>query len=86
MCAKQTVEAQLVIAENMISVGHCVIPLSKGFYLIAQSFRWDFNPRSILATHAFNLIRIKRSWHYTEGGSKIVGVERVSVTKQIPSK
>ena len=29
--AKLTVEAQLVIAENTISVGQCVIPLSKGF-------------------------------------------------------
>ena len=28
--AKLTIEAQLVIAENMISVGHCVITLSKG--------------------------------------------------------
>ena len=28
--AKLTVEARLVIAENTISVGHCVIPLSKG--------------------------------------------------------
>ena len=26
--AKLTVEAQLVIAENTVSVGHCVIPLS----------------------------------------------------------
>ena len=29
--AKLTVEAQLVIKENMTSVGHCVIPLCKGF-------------------------------------------------------
>ena len=28
--AKLTVEAQVVKAENTISVGHCVIPLGKG--------------------------------------------------------
>ena len=28
--AKLTMGAQLMIAENTISVGHCVIPLSKG--------------------------------------------------------
>ena len=27
-----------------------------------------------------NLVGIKKSWHSTEGGSVIVGVERVSVT------
>ena len=49
-------------------------------------FRWDFKPRSILTTtHAFDLVIIKRSWHSTEGGSDVVGVERVSVTKQILS-
>ena len=50
-----------------------------------QSFRWDFKPRSILAAHAFNLVGIKRSLHSTEGGAEIVGVEKVRVTKQIPS-
>ena len=48
------------------------------------SFGWDFKPRFILATHAFDLVGIKRSWHSTQGGSVIVGVERVSY-KQIPS-
>ena len=46
-------------------------------------FGWDFKSRTILATHTFDLVDIKRSWHSTEGGSVIVGVERVSVTKQI---
>ena len=53
-----------MIAENTISV--------RDLYLIAQSFRWDFKPRSILATHAFDLVGIKRSWHFTEGGSVIM--------------
>ena len=55
--AKLTVEAQLVIAESTISVGQCVIPLARDLYLIAQSFGWDYKPRSILATHAFDLSR-----------------------------
>ena len=46
---------------------------------------WDLKPRSILATHAFDLVGIKRSWHITEGGSVIVGVERVSVTNRYPA-
>ena len=71
------------MAENMISVGHCVIPPGNG--LVPQLFGCDFKPRSILATQAFDLFGIKRSWHSTERGSKIVGVERVSVTKQITS-
>ena len=50
-----------------------------------QSFGWDFKPRSILVTHAFDLVGIKRSWHSTEGGFVIVGVERVSVTNKFPS-
>ena len=54
-------------------------------YLIAQSFGWDFKPRSILATHAFDLVGIKRSWHSTDGGSVIVDVERVSVTNRYPA-
>ena len=35
-------------------------------------------------THAFDLARIKRFWHSTEGGSVIAGVERVSVTNRYP--
>ena len=66
--AKLAVEAQLVIAENMISVGHSII---KDLYLIAQTFGWNFKPRSILATHAFDQVGIKRSWHSIEGGSVI---------------
>ena len=38
-----------------------------------------------LVTYAFGLVGIKRYWNSTEGGSKLLGVERVSVTKQIPS-
>ena len=45
----------------------------------------NFKLRSILATHAFNLVEIKRSWH-TEDGSETVGDLNVSVTIQIPSK
>ena len=36
---------------------------------MASLFGWDFKPRSILATHAFEQIGIKRSWHSTEDGS-----------------
>ena len=80
-----TVEPKVVIAENTISVGHCVIPTGRDLNLIAQSFGWDLKPRSILATLTFDLVEIKRSWHSTKGGSEIVSVKRVSVTKQIPS-
>ena len=59
--------------------------MAKDLYLIAQSFGWDFKPRSFLATHAFDLVGIKRSWHSTEGGSVIVGLERVSVTNRYPA-
>ena len=38
--AKLTVKAQLVIAENTISVGHCVIPLSKGLVPHCSVVRW----------------------------------------------
>ena len=78
--AKLTVEAQLVIAENTISVGHCVIPSSKGLVPHCSVVM-----RSILATHAFDLVGIKRSWHCTEGGSVIVGVKRVSATYRQPT-
>ena len=54
LALKLTVEAQEAKAEDMIYVGHCVIPLDN---LIAQSFGWDYKPRSILATHAFDLAR-----------------------------
>ena len=54
-------------------------------YLNAQLFRWDLKPRFILATHAFDLVGTKISWHSSEGRSEIVGVERVSITIQIPS-
>ena len=40
---------------------------------------------TFLASHAFDLVAIKRSWHSTKDGSEIVGVESVSVTKWIPS-
>ena len=38
-----------------------------------------------MATHAFDLVGIKRSWHSTEGGFVIVGVERVSDTNRYPT-
>ena len=59
-----------MIAENMISVGQCVIPLGKGL-VHHCSVVWMG-----LARHAFNLLGIKRSWHSTESGSAIVGVEQ----------
>ena len=70
-----------MIAENTISVavGHWVISFG-----IAQLFELDIKPRSILATHAFNLFGIKISWHSTKGGSVLVGVERVSVINRYP--
>ena len=75
-----------MIAENTETVWSWRNPLKQGtLYLIAQSFGWDYKPRSILATHAFDLGGIKRSWHSTEGGSVIVGVERVSVTNRYPA-
>ena len=52
---KVVVEAQKVKAENTISVGHCVIPLGKGLVPHCSGFEWDYKPRSILATHAFDL-------------------------------
>ena len=54
--------------------------IQEDLYLLAQLFRWDVKPRSILATYAFNLIGIKRSWHSTAGGSVVLGLERVTVT------
>ena len=72
-------------AENRISVGQCVIPLIKGLVPHAQSFGWDFKLRSVLTTHAFDLVRIKRSWHSTKDGSEVVGIERVSVTNRYPA-
>ena len=53
------------------------------FHLIL--FAWEFKPRFILTTHAFDLVKFKRSWHSTEDGSVIVGVERVSVTNRYPA-
>ena len=56
LAIKLTLEAQKVKAENKVSVDLCLIPLignTRNLYLIAQSFGWDFKPRSILATHAF---------------------------------
>ena len=82
--AKHTVDAQFVIAENMISVGHWVIPSSRGLLPHCSDFGMDFKPRYILATHAFDLVGINRSWHSIEGGSEIFGVERVSVTNRYP--
>ena len=59
------------------------------FYLIAQSFGWDFKPSKSKVysgyTHALDLVGIKRSWHSTEGDFAIVGVERVSVTNRYPA-
>ena len=39
----------------------------------------------IPTTHVLICEEFKRSWHSTEGGSVIIGVERVSVTEQITS-
>ena len=75
-----------MIVENMISVGHCVISIKKGTCTsLLRLFGWDYKPRSILASHAFDLVRIKRPWHSTEDGSEIVGVERVSVKNRYPA-
>ena len=50
-----------------------------------DSVVWGLKLRSILATHAFDLVGMKRSWHSTEGGSVTVGVERVSVINRYPA-
>ena len=71
---KLIVEAQDVKAENMISVGHCIIPLGKGYlYLIAQLFVLDYKLRLFWPHMHLILHGIKRSWHFI-----IVGVENVS--------
>ena len=49
----------------------------RDLYLIAQSYGWNFKPRSILTTYALDL-----AGHSIEGGSIIVCFERVSVTNR----
>ena len=70
-----------MIAENSFLM---VIASARDFYRIAKLFECKFKARSILATHAFDLVGIKRSWHSIEGGSVKICVENASY-KQIPS-
>ena len=56
--AKLTVKAPLVIAENTISVGHCVISLTKE--LVPQISVIRKRLRSTLATHSFDLVEKKK--------------------------
>ena len=39
--------------KNTSTVGHC---MAGKLCLIVQSFGWHFKPRSMLITHAFNLV------------------------------
>ena len=73
-----TVSKQLVIA---INVGHCVTPLGKGLVPHLSSRSDGTINRGLFLLHMHSIWHgIKRSWPSTEGGSVIVGVERVSVT------
>ena len=71
-------------------VPHCAVVLM-GLYLfnlVGIEISWHSVPHCSvvpMGLYLLDLVGIEISWHSTKGGSKIAGVERVSVAKQMPN-